>query len=65
MFMIFGLYHLIYIPLMFVNMPNNIDKEAEDNVQLIESSEALRHHQNKSKSQISVFRLMSKLLILV
>ena len=39
MFMIFGLYHLIYIPLAACAMPKDIDSEVEENKILIQNME--------------------------
>ena len=60
LFIILGCFHFIYVPLMILAMPKNIDSDSEDAKNLIKSDGAL-----STDSEISIYKLLSDRLIIL
>ena len=60
LFIILGCFHFIYLPLMILAMPKNIDSESQDTKQLVKGNNI-----NSTGPEISIFQLLSKRLIIL
>ena len=60
MFMILGGFHFIYIPLMALVMPKDIDSENEEVKSLVKNSDI-----SSTKSEISMCKLLSNKLVIL
>ena len=60
MFMIMGWSHFIYIPLMFITMPKNIDLDAEGTTSLVRNN-----NEDSAGSEFSSFKLITNRLIIL
>ena len=60
MFMIMGWFHFLYVPLMMLYMPDNIDYESEDMNNLVNSNQ-----ESSAGSRFSLYKLISNRLIIL
>ena len=60
MFMILGGFHFIYIPLMVLAMPKNIDSQEQEATSLVKNN-----NKNSTDSEISIYKLLSNRLIIL
>ena len=60
LFMILGFFHFIYIPLMVLAMPKNIDSQEQEATILVKNNNI-----NSTDSGISIYKLLSNRLIIL
>ena len=60
LFIILGCFHFIYVPLMILAMPENIDSDSEDTNALVKSNNI-----SSTDSEISIYKLLSNRLIIL
>ena len=63
LFLIYGLSHVIYIPLMMLTSPDNIDSDNKDTQSLVEENN--KDSSIQANSEITVFKILSSPLTII
>ena len=65
LFLIFGLLHLFYIPLMVLVMPENVDSDSPDTKSLVKDSENIQSEGTRTSSDISLMKILTNPSIII